>query len=123
MKTAAYLIGLAAVLALLTLNLVESVRIRKALCGEYVTWQTSLFLSSSVRLAGRTLLGGRPRSGENSERTPLDHHARHAAGSPLLKRAPPDGVASARKGGKRPGYSEALHVLFEFGREAHSATM
>lgn len=35
MKTTAYLLGLAAVIALLALNLTESIRIRKALCGEY----------------------------------------------------------------------------------------
>lgn len=36
MKTTAYLLGLVAVITLLALNLTESVRIRKALCGEYV---------------------------------------------------------------------------------------
>jgi hypothetical protein len=79
----------------------------------------STWLILIVRLTGRALFGGRTRSGEDGQRTPLDDRTRLAACAPLFQRAAADGLAGIREGGERPGDAEALHVFFEFGGEAH----
>ena len=71
MKTTAYLLGIVAVIALLALNLTESIRIRKALCGEYVVHSEkvdtgdadAIIRENTLRWAGYRDVGSREQWG------------------------------------------------------------